>query len=206
MTMISRRHVSFAMILALGALVCVAAFVMSAASPAAQQTPGAPATGVTPQYDADGNLVLPEGYREWVLVGSSLGLSYAEGAQGRDVFHATLMEPTAYRHVVATGEFREGTMLALVLQGIGTDAPPARSGRFASNVVGVELAVKDSSRVPEAWAYSAFGGPMSGGFRTAAAPQPRARGHDCHAEHAARDLVFTQFYGLLNEAAPAARP
>jgi hypothetical protein len=41
-----------------------------------------------PQYDSDRNLLLPADYRQWVLVGTSLGLSYAEGAQGHEMFHA----------------------------------------------------------------------------------------------------------------------
>jgi hypothetical protein len=168
------------------------------------QGPAIPASSavVMPQYDGNRNLILPDDHRQWVLVGTSLGLSYAEGAQGHEMFNATLMEPTAYRHFVETGEFREGTMLALIVQGVGSDAAPARRGRFAADVHGVEMAVKDTARVPESWAYYGFGGPMSGGYRTTAAPQPKARCHDCHAEHAARDKVFTQFYGLLNEAAP----
>jgi hypothetical protein len=182
-----------------------AAGIAAMAAAGAAQAPATPASSavVMPQYDGDRNLMLPDDYRQWVLVGTSLGLSYAEEAQGREMFNATLMEPTAYRHFVETGEFREGTMLALILQGVGTDAAPARRGRFAADVHGVEMAVKDSSRVPETWAYYGFGGPMSGGYRTAAAPQPKARCHDCHAEHAARDKVFTQFYGLLQEVAPA---
>lgn len=163
------------------------------------QRDAATADRVMPQYDAEGNLQLPSDYRQWVLVGTSLGLSYAEGQQGRQTFNATLMEPSAYRHFVATGEFREGTMLALILQGVGTNAAPARQGQYAAEVRGVEMAVKDSARTPEGWGYYGFGGPMSGGYRTAAAPQPRSRCFDCHAEHAARDKVFTQFYGLLND-------
>jgi hypothetical protein len=62
------------------------------------------------------------------VVGTSLGLSYAEGTAGRQMFHATLMEPGAYHHFVQTGTFREGTMLALVLQGVGTDAPAGATG------------------------------------------------------------------------------
>ncbi len=70
------------------------------------------------------------------LAGSSLGLSYAEGgAQGaHQMFNTTLIEPSAYRHFVETGEFREGTMFALILQGIGTNATPARQGQFATDV------------------------------------------------------------------------
>ena len=171
----------------------------------AQQRPAPAAAAVMPQYDADRNLKLPADYRQWVLVGSSLGLSYSEAGAGHQMFNTTLMEPTAYRHFVETGQFREGTMLALILQGIGTDALPARQGQFATDVHMIEMAVKDSGRVPEGWAYYGFGGPMMGGYRTAAAPQGKASCYDCHVKHAARDNVFTQFYGLLNEAAPRAK-
>jgi hypothetical protein len=168
----------------------------------AEQVPQA-SSPVMPQYDADKNLRLPSDYRQWILVGQSLGLSYSEGAQrGDQMFNTTLMEPTAYRHFVETGQFREGTMLALILQGIGTNALPARQGQFATDVHVIEMAVKDKGRVPEGWAYYQFGGPMTGGYRSTAAPQPKTSCYSCHVEHAARDNVFMQFYGLLNEAAP----
>jgi hypothetical protein len=167
-----------------------------------RQAAAATSVNVMPRYDASRNLVLPDDYRRWVLVGSALGLSYSEGQAGHQMFNTTLMEPSAYRHFVETGTFREGTMFALLGQGIGTNATPARQGQFATDVHMVEMAVKDSTRVPEGWAYYAFGGPMTGGYRSAAAPQPKASCFACHDEHAARDNVFTQFYGLLNEAAP----
>jgi len=158
---------------------------------------------VMPQYDADKNLRLPPDYRQWILVGQSLGLSYSEGGQGgHQMFNTTLMEPSAYRHFVETGQFREGTMLALILQAIGTNALPARQGQFATDVHVIEMAVKDKGRVPEGWAYYQFGGPMAGGYRSTAAPQPKTSCYSCHVEHAARDNVFMQFYGLLKEARP----
>jgi hypothetical protein len=166
----------------------------------------APASRVMPKYDANRNLLLPSDYRTWVVAGSSLGLSYAEGgAQGHQMFNTTLIEPSAYRHFVETGEFRDGTMFALILQGIGTNATPARQGQFATDVHVLEMAVKDTSRVPEGWAYYGFGGPMAGGYQTSAAPQPKASCYNCHVEHAARDNVFMQFYQMLRDVDPRAR-
>ena len=63
-------------------------------------------------------------------------------------------------------------------------------------------AVKDSTRVPEGWAYYGFGGPMMGGYQKTAAPQPKASCYSCHVEHAKRDNVFMQFYQMLSDAAP----
>lgn len=207
------RHVSnlrrafFPLLCTLAGFAFVAALTSTSFVAAQPRQPvAATSAGVMPRYDASRNLLLPGDYRRWVLVGSSLGLSYSEGGQGdHQMFNTTLMEPSAYQHFVETGTFREGTMLALIGQGIGTNATPARQGQFATDVHMLEMAVKDSKRVPEGWAYYAFGGPMSGGYRPSAAPQPKASCFNCHAEHAANDKVFVQFYGLLNDVAPKKR-
>jgi Cytochrome P460 len=175
---------------------------------AAGQRPGASSPAESPrmpQYDKDRALLLPSDYRQWILAGTSLGLSYNEDAAApRDpMFHETLIEPTAYRHFAETGQFREGTMLALVLHGTGENVLPGRHGQFATEIHGVEMAVKDSSRVPEGWAYYAFGG-MNGQTRTSSQPMPKQQCYACHSEHAKRDNVFLQFYSLLSAAAPKA--
>ena len=173
--------------------------VAGAARLAAQS--GAAATPpVMPRYDADGALHLPDDYLRWTFVGASLGLSYNDEPPRRESFNHTLMEPTAYDHFVRTGAFREGTMLALLVRRTEADAMPARHGRFASDVLAVELAVKDEARVAAGWAYYDFGGGARA--RTTAQPQPPGnRCHTCHVDHAARDNVFLQFYPLLADAA-----
>jgi hypothetical protein len=169
-----------------------------APAPVAGRT-GAPLQPVMPQYDKSGALILPEDYRRWIMVGGSLGISYTEMPGEHEMFAHTLMEPTAYQSFIETGKFREGTMLALVLQGKGEKVLPARRGQFASDVHGVEMAVKDSSHSPDGWSYYAFGG--MGSITPTAKAAPKASCYNCHAEHAARDHVFLQFYPLLSEAA-----
>jgi opacity protein-like surface antigen len=188
------------------AAVAVAVAVRGGGSIASAQGPAAaprPQTGLMPTYDSSGALRLPDGYRQWVLAGSSLGLSYSEGAvsgMGMEMFNETLIEPSAYKHFVETGTFREGTMLALILHGQGQNALPARRGRFAADIHGVEMAVKDSSHRPEGWAYYNFGGMT--GIRSTAQANPKENCYNCHKEHAKRDNVFMQYYTLLSEAAP----
>jgi hypothetical protein len=153
---------------------------------------------VMPQYDKDRALLLPERYREWVFAGSSLGLSYDTAAGDHEMFNQVLIEPTAYRHFVKTGEFREGTMFVLLLQGTDSGVLPGRRGQFAGEIHGVEMAVKDKTRTPEGWAYYGFGG-MGGA--PAKSGQPQAGCHNCHKQHGARDNVFLQFYPMLAQAA-----
>jgi YHS domain-containing protein len=181
----------------------MAAFSTAAAfqnAPSRAPVPSArPQAGIGPRYASDGALLLPDDYRQWVFIGSSLGLSYSAGLPGMEMFHETLMEPTAYRHFVDTGTFREGTMLALILHGTGENVLPARRGRFAAAVHAVEMAVKDSSRRAEGWAYYNFGG--MNGLRTTAQAIAKESCYNCHVQHAKRDNVFLQFYPLLAEAA-----
>ena len=94
-------------------------------------------------------------------------------------------------------------MLALVLQGTEEKVLPARRGRFANDVHGVEMAVKDHAQAAEGWSYYGFGG--LGAIRKTATAQPKTTCFSCHAEHAARDHVFLQFYPLLREAAASSK-
>jgi YHS domain-containing protein len=161
-----------------------------------------------PVYDDRGELLLPATYREWILVGTSLGLSYSESPldSPQPTFHNTLIEPSAYRHYRETGSFPDGTMLALLIQSPGSGALPSRQGQYGARLLAVEMAVKDRQRAAEldteTWAYYNFG--------NASEPQARARAlperscHACHAEHAGDDNVFTQFYALLEAAPPVA--
>jgi len=182
----------------LAALVLVAAVVAQSRA----QTP--PAAPVMPRYDKDRALILPADYRRWILAGTSLGLSYAEDAPAHPMFHETLIEPSAYQHFIETGEFREGTMLVLIVHGVEEGSVPSRHGQYAAAVHGVEMAVKDRARMPEGWAYYAFGDAPRAGAATA---QPNTSGscYACHSKNAARDNVFLQFYSSLSAAAPAPR-
>ena len=190
----------WAAILAAPVLAAVAMPVLPWPEPPAKPTAAASAaeSPVVPTYDGNRALRLPDDYRQWVFVGSSLGLSYDASAPDHEMFNETLMEPTAYQHFVNTGEFREGTMFVLMLHGIERAVLPGRRGQFAGALHGVEMAVKDRTRTPEGWAYYGFGG-MGSIARTA---QPEGIGcFNCHKTHAARDNVFLQFYPLLAEAA-----
>ncbi len=66
---------------------------------------------VEPRFGADNELIRPEGYREWVFVGSSLGLSYQEGQapNHEPQFHNIYIQPASYQAFEKTGEFPEGT-------------------------------------------------------------------------------------------------
>lgn len=150
-----------------------------------------------PAYDASGALLRPEGYRQWVFVGASLGLSYAEGKHkdGPGEFHNVYLRPESYAAFRRSGRFPDRTVLVLELYEAAQKVAPSRHGLFEGRRVAVEAAVKDSSRFPEGWAYFSFGD----GSRAAATAFPRGACFECHRQHAAVDNVFVQFYPVLRD-------
>jgi hypothetical protein len=154
-----------------------------------------------PTYDAQGNVIRPEGYRKWVFVGTSLGLRY-EGEGGSDEgpgsFHNVYIQPEAYDEFMKTGAFPEKTILAMETYSAGTKEPKSglTGGFFSNQLTGFSAAIKDQSRFPEGWGYVSFARDGSK-LQASAAPFRKSQCYDCHREHAATDNVFTQFYPVL---------
>jgi hypothetical protein len=152
-----------------------------------------------PRYAGD-SLIRPDGFERWVLAGASMGLGYAQpsgadaaGATG-GMFHNVYIEPTAYAHYVRTGKFREGTMMAMTLYEPGQKVHPSKQGFFEGKFLAVEFSLKDSARYPGSWAYFNFG---KGAKGSRAVANPRQGCQSCHAQNAADDNVFVQFYPTL---------
>lgn len=172
-----------------------------------------------PVYTDTGELVRPDGYREWVFVGASLGLDYVreEPQEGPGRFHHVYIQPEAYRHFLRTGEFPDKTILMMENYSAGSKEDNtntvARHGKKPMDVlhghyeherVGLEAAVKDTDKEPELkWSYYFFGQGKS--LRDSARAFPKKSCWDCHDAHAAHDNVFLQFYPILREPLEAMR-
>lgn len=173
------------------------------------------ATMPLPEYDPDGALLRPRGFEKWVVVGTSIGLGYSDGDKtdpnNPGQFHNVYMQPQAFDHFVETGEFPEQTMFIVTNNPSrstkdGKKSDVLRSGFVAAPTVGLEVAVKDSKRFPDGWAYYMFRdrpGRQTNDAREAQTPFARKDCYDCHAEHGAVDNVFTQYYSVLTSAREA---
>ena len=152
-----------------------------------------------PQYNEKGELVRPRDFQQWTFVGSSMGLSYAAAAPVRQpgLIHNVHMQPEAYRTFLETGKIPEKTIMILTLYNPEQKVSPNLHGYFQGDLVATEVAVKDSARFKEGWAYFDFGGGEK--IRDSAAAQAPERCHACHAKHAAKDNVFVQFYPAMRK-------
>lgn len=158
------------------------------------------AQDAAPRYTGDKELIRPEGYREWVFIGATLGMSYREGepaaAPGPQEFHNLYIAPAAYREYKKTGKFPEGTMLVMEKMTAASQVSINQRGHFQDKALGIEVALKDSSQYDESWAYFNF-------IRRDGSSAPSVKAFKkescwaCHNEHAATDNVFTQFYPML---------
>lgn len=186
-------------------LIGLATCLFVAANPESEKKPAASLKGMSlPEYDPEGRLRRPTGYEKWVLIGTSIGLGYSDsGAQDPNnpgMFHNVYLQPEAFDHFVSTGEFPEQSVFVMTnnrSQPAKTLGPVSRSGFVAAPTTGLEIAIKDSQRFPDSWAYFIF--PNKAEPPTARAFD-RKDCYDCHAEHAQTDNVFTQFYSVLTEA------
>ncbi|MEO8429004.1 MAG: cytochrome P460 family protein [Verrucomicrobiota bacterium] len=152
-------------------------------------------------FDGKDTLLRPEGYREWVFVGSSLGLRYEQNSEkdpGNEAkrFNNVYLNPAAYREFSKTGKFPDGTVLVLEIAAAETKKEPGLQGSFQKEFIALEAAVKDSRRFEGGWAYFSFDD-KTGKPKDKAQPFPRASCYDCHHQKAATDHVFTQFYPVL---------
>jgi Cytochrome P460 len=146
-----------------------------------------------PVYTEDGRLTLPEDYREWIYLSSGFDMSYSPMSTGHHMFDNVFVEPNAYKAFLATGTWPDKTMLVLEVRGAKDKGSINKNGNYQdSEVMGREVHLKDSAHFPEGWAFFGFNTDKS------AKMIPRtADCYSCHAQHAAVDNTFVQFYPTL---------
>jgi hypothetical protein len=157
-------------------------------------TKGPAATDDGPNYAADGQLKMPEKYREWVFLTSGVDMSYTPNAAmaGQSMFDNVFVNPAAYRAFQKTGIWPDRT--TLVLESRGAEGPSSINKRGHSQspeIMGLEMHVKDA-RLKGGWGFYQFTG-----TGTAKLLQRPASCYQCHEEHGAADTTFVQFYPTL---------
>jgi hypothetical protein len=159
-----------------------------------------PADG--PRYGADGKLLRPTDYREWIFLTAGLGMTYGPAATAdasSPRFDNVFVNPSSYRSFMQTGRWPDKTIFILEIRNSASEGSINRAGRFQTGVTAIEAAVKDE-RFPDKWAYFDFG--PGSGLRESVDPLPRtARCYACHTQNTAVEQTFVQFYPTLFEVA-----
>ena len=159
---------------------------------ALSQTPAAPKHG--PLYAQDGQLRLPADYREWVYLSSGFDMSYNPDMQmDHHMFDNVFVNPEAWRAFRSTGKWPDKTTLVLELRRAEGKGSINQKGNFQAETMGVEVHVKDESRFSGKWAFFRF----LGADTTSKMIPLKEDCYSCHAEHAAVDTTFVQFYPTL---------
>jgi hypothetical protein len=148
-----------------------------------------------PQYDKNGRLMRPEGYREWVFLSSGLGMSYSQQAGGHPMFTNVFAPQWAYKTFVETGSWPDKTTFVVEERDSQTKGSINKVGNFQTDLMGMGVEVKDSGQ-PDKWAYFSF----DEGQKTTQV-NPKQACFQCHEDHAAVEHSFVQFYPTLKAVA-----
>jgi len=148
----------------------------------------------TPSYAKDGSLVPPVQYREWIYLTSGLDMSYAPKSNPEmHMFDNVFVNPEAYRSFLATGTWPDKTVMVLESRRASSRGSINQAGHFQSGTpMGLEVHVKDTKRFSGGWAF--FN--VENESKATLFPQT-AKCYSCHADHAAVDTTFVQFYPTL---------
>ena len=178
-------------------LLCLTALLMAQDAPKA--APGANSSNA-PAYTADGRLVWPSNYREWIYLTTGMDMDYnPELAMTMDhsMFDNVFVNPEAYKAFVATGTWPDKTMLVLEGRMAANKGSINKKGHYqTSDIMVRSIHIKDESHFPGKWAFVGFGDDNVG----KTIPK-EAVCYSCHEQHGAVDTTFVQFYPTLLEIA-----
>jgi hypothetical protein len=160
-----------------------------------------------PEFNAAGELLLPKNFHAWVYVGSPLTPdALNNGKANFPEYHNVYIEPGSFEIYEKTGSFPEGTIMFKELQRLlpsdspdGSRVEASGRGYFPGAFNGADVAVKDSKRFPESNGWGFFNFNHSEPKAPTAKLLPKEKCAACHESGAKKDMVWTQFYRLLDK-------
>jgi hypothetical protein len=150
-----------------------------------------------PQYDAKGSLVRPPDYRDWEFLSAGFGMNYSPAPGSHEMFTNVFVQRWAYEAFLKSGKSPEHSMFVIDARDAESKGSINKTGHFQTDLMAMEVEVKDSTRNPDKWTYYSF---QSNG-KTA---EPMPKGNECwscHDQHAAVEHTFVQFYPTLKPVA-----
>lgn len=147
------------------------------------------------RYSANGRMLRPANYREWIYLSSGLGMSYSPQAamSGNPPFDNVFVTPASYRAFMQTGAWPDKTAFVLEVRASQNKGSINQHGHFQGDVLGLDVHVKDESRFPGKWAFFNF----EPSAESASMIPTTQDCYSCHEQHGAVDTTFVQFYPTL---------
>ena len=139
-------------------------------------------------------MAVPDDYRQWVFLTSSLDLNYSTAAApSHHMLDNVFVNPEAYKAFLKTGTWPDKTVLVKENRMAESAGTLSKSGQFQTGVMDLEIHVKDEARFPGKWAFF-----VSSDGKAAGTLMPQSAScYSCHRDHAAVDTTFVQFYPIL---------
>src|ERR1700737_5195516 len=109
-----------------------------------------------PQYDSKGNLLRPADYRDWMFLSAGYGMNYTPSPGSHEMFTNVFVPRWAYQDFVSTGKWPEQTMFVIDERDAQSKGSINKTGHFQTDLMGLAVEVKDSSRFPEKGPYYGF--------------------------------------------------
>ena len=150
-----------------------------------------------PSYNAEGALLSPKDYREWIFLSAGLDMSYSESATAGEhsMFDNVFVDPAAWASFKQTGHWPDKTVFVMENRAAATHGSINQHGHFQTeDLMGLEFHVRDEARFKGGWAFFATNGSVP-----ATLLPPSAACYACHQAHGAVETTFSQFY-------PTAKP
>lgn len=185
-------------------LALASTMLLGASSPQPKAHAGAAITEASdaPKFTAEKELSFPQTYREWVYLTSGVDMNYNAKPDdaGMSMFGNVFVNPSSYREFLKSGTWPNGTTIVIENRGaVHGGAKQASLNKHglsqAEETMGLEAHVKDAF-LPGGWGFFAFDT-----TRPTKIIPLAASCYSCHAQHAAVDTTFVQFYPTLLPAA-----
>ena len=150
-----------------------------------------------PQYDEKGALLRPADYREWMFLSAGFGMNYNPAPGSHEMFTNVFVQRWAYDEFLHSGKWPEQTTFVIDERDAQSKGSINKTGHFQTDLMGLAVEVKDSTRFPDKWGYFGFDD-------TNQTSEAMPKGNPCttcHEAHAAVEHTFVQFYPTLKPVA-----
>ena len=103
-----------------------------------------------PQYDAKGQLLRPDDYREWMFLSAGYGMNYSPAPGSHEMFTNVFVQRWAYQDFANSGKWPEQTMFVIDERDAQSKGSINKTGHFQTDLMGlaVEIAIRAQPHAP----------------------------------------------------------